>query len=196
MKINYFSRKEQIILSAIDLIDELGINGLSIRELAKKENITEGAIYRHFKSKDDIIIEAIRYYSHFDINIMNTIEKNKFDAKKGINFFINSFSEYYENYPQITAVYCSFESLIYEPNIKKEVQIIFHRSFSFLKNIIEDGKNNGEFPGNIDSEDLADIIIGSFRNIVFKWRVEKYSFPLKAKALDMVNIVLNALSSK
>lgn len=192
MKKNYFTRKEQITLSAIELIDELGIDGLSIRELAKKENVTEGALYRHFKSKNDIIIEAIRYYSHFDINIMNTINKNKLDSKSAITFLINSFSEYYENYPEITSVYCSFESLIHEPDIENEVLQLENGRLNFLISIIENGKKSGEFNHSVNSEDLADIIMGSFRHIVFKWRVEKHIFSLKKKSIDMINLILSS----
>lgn len=197
MKRNYFTRKEQITLSAIELIDELGIDGLSIRELAKKENITEGALYRHFKSKNDIIIESIRYYSHFDINIMNTINQNKLDSKSAVIFFISSLSEYYENYPELTAISCSFESLIYEPDIENEVLQLIYRRSDFLKAIIESGKQSGEFSSCVDSEDLTDIIMGSFGHIVFKWRIEKYKFSLKKKTLDMIDLILrNSISSK
>jgi AcrR family transcriptional regulator len=197
MKKNYFTRKEQITLSAIELIDKLGIDGLSIRELAKKENITEGALYRHYKSKNDIIIEAIRYFSHFDINIMNTIKKNKLDSKSGIIFLINSLAEYYENYPEITAISCSFESLIYEPDIENEVLQIVNRRFNFLESIIESGKESGEFNDFVNNEDLADIIMGSFKQIVFKWRIDKYMFSLKKKALDTIDLILrSAISSK
>jgi AcrR family transcriptional regulator len=191
MKKSYLSRKEQIILSAIDIINKFGIDGLSIRELAKKENVTEGALYRHFKSKNDIIIEVLRYYSQYDIQIMNTIKNNKFDSKAGIIFFINSFSEYYENYPEITSVSCSYESLLYEPEIKKEVLQIINRRLKFLITIVEEGKNRGEIKLNLDSEDIADMIIGYFNQMIFKWRVEKYRFSLKEKIANILNIILS-----
>jgi len=186
---SYFTRKEQIILSTIELIDEVGIGGMSIQKLAKKEGITEGALYRHFKSKNEIIIEAILYYSHFDMNIINTINKNKLSSKESIVFLLTSFSEYYENYPEITAIVCSFQSLIYEPDIAKEVFLLETRKFDFLMSIIEKGKQSGEFNEWINSEDLANIIIGSFKHLVFKWRIKKYEFPLKIKTLDMLDII-------
>ena len=190
MKKSYFTRKEQIILSTIELIDELGINNLSIHEIAKKENITEGALYRHFKSKEEIVIESLRYYAHFDINIINTINKNDLGSRAAIIFLLTSLSEYYENYPEITSLYCSFESLIYEQNIGKEVLLIMENRFDFLILLIENGKQSKEFKDDINSEDLANIILGSFRNLVFKWRIEKHEFSLKIKTLDMLNLIL------
>ena len=190
MNKSYLSRKEQIILSAIDIIDELGIDGLSIRELAKKENVTEGALYRHFKSKTDIIIEVLKYYSQYDINIINTIKKNKFDSKAGIIFFIKAFLEYYENYPEITSISCSYESLLYEPAIEKEVLQIINRRLNFLITIIEEGKKRGEIKLELESRDIADTILGYFDYMIFMWRVEKYKFSLKEKIINTIDILL------
>jgi len=191
MKKSYFTRKEQIIISTIELIDELGIDNLSIHEIARKENITEGALYRHFKSKEEIIIETLRYYAHFDSNIVNTITQNGLDSKAAIIFLLSSLSEYYENYPEITAVYCSFESLIYLKNIGEEVLSIMKNRADFLVSQFEKGKQSGEFKEFTNSEDLSNIISGSFRHLVFKWRIEKHNFPLKIKTLDMINIILD-----
>lgn len=191
MKKSYLSRKEQITLSAIDIINEFGIDGLSIRELAKKENVTEGALYRHFKSKTDIIIEVLKYYTKYDINIMNSIKRNKLDSKAGIIFLMKSFSEYYENYPEITSISGTYESLLHEPNIKEEVLQIINRRKGFLKIIIDEGKIRGEIKLNMESEDLADLIMGYFKHIIFIWRVGNYKFSLKDKVINVLNNLLS-----
>jgi len=191
MNKRYLSRKEQITLSAIDIINELGIDGLSIRELAKKENVTEGALYRHFKSKTDIIIEVLKYYTQYDINIMNSVKRNKLDSKAGIIFLMKSFLEYYENYPEITSISGSYESLLYEPKIKEEVLQIISRRIGFLKEIIDEGKNRGEIKLNLESEDIAYLIMGYFKQIIFIWRVENYKFSLKDKVINVLNNLLS-----
>ena len=43
---DYIKRKEKVIISSIDLFDEAGIKGLTTKELAKREGITEPAIYK------------------------------------------------------------------------------------------------------------------------------------------------------
>lgn len=53
--------KDKIFDAAIDLFAEKGYNGVSIRDIAKAVGITEGAVYRHYASKDEIL-EAIFAY--------------------------------------------------------------------------------------------------------------------------------------
>ncbi len=52
-------RQIEIINVALELISEKGIQGLTIKNLAKKIGITEPAIYRHYDSKTDILIAVL-----------------------------------------------------------------------------------------------------------------------------------------
>jgi AcrR family transcriptional regulator len=45
MKKNIIKRKNKIIIEAIDLLDELGIQGLTTKEIAKRRDPSEPAIY-------------------------------------------------------------------------------------------------------------------------------------------------------
>lgn len=53
--------KERFIIAAIDEIKQRGIVDFSIRSIAKKCNVSCGAPYKHFKSKNDIILAVIDY---------------------------------------------------------------------------------------------------------------------------------------
>ena len=48
-------RQEQIKKAVLEIIAGEGLHNLSTRNLAKKIGLSEGAIFRHFKTKRDII---------------------------------------------------------------------------------------------------------------------------------------------
>lgn len=52
--------KQKIVDTAIQIIHELGISGLSMRNIANDLNVSATALYRHFKNKDEIILHLIR----------------------------------------------------------------------------------------------------------------------------------------
>ena len=57
MKIEgYTDRQVEIIEAATRRIDQYGIQNLTIKNLASDINVTEPALYRHFKRKDDILL--------------------------------------------------------------------------------------------------------------------------------------------
>lgn len=45
---NYVSRRDKIVASAVELIGDLGLNALTTKNLARKENISETLIYKYF----------------------------------------------------------------------------------------------------------------------------------------------------
>jgi len=47
--------KETIKRQALNLFVAQGVDGTGVREIAKTSGITEGAIYRHFKGKDELV---------------------------------------------------------------------------------------------------------------------------------------------
>lgn len=190
MKKDYLSRKDSLILTAIELIDSIGIQGLTIRELAKCQGITEGAIYRHFKTKNDIIIAVLDQFSSFDSTIIGVIKENNMNAKEGLSFLIKSYAEYYENYPDLTAVEFIYDFIKNEPELAQKMRDIFDYRFASTLNIIAEGKDKKEIVCDMDSDQLADIILGIKKQIVFRWRLYRYSFGLKEKMTSAVNGIL------
>ena len=55
-------RQEQIIKASIDLIDNNGIQGFTIKNLSKAIGISEPAIYRHFESKFEILATILEIF--------------------------------------------------------------------------------------------------------------------------------------
>ncbi len=186
------NRKESIILSAIDIIDNLGFQGLSIKEISVREGIAEGTLYKHFRSKDEVVLAVLDYYSKFDEDIKQTIELKELSCADSIRFFISRFAEYYQNYPEMTAIYNSFEVFRNEANLAAKISEIFEYRSAILINIVKEGVYSGEFNLNTDCENLSDIILGSCREITLKWRMRKYNFDLKERLLSTLDMILNA----
>jgi TetR/AcrR family transcriptional repressor of nem operon len=51
---------ERIVEGAARLLRERGVRGTSVADAMKEADLTHGGFYRHFKSKDDLVIEALR----------------------------------------------------------------------------------------------------------------------------------------
>ena len=64
--------RDLILEEALKLFSEKGIKETTIRDIARAVGITEGAIYRHFESKDQIVYELFEKYSY---QLYESIEK-------------------------------------------------------------------------------------------------------------------------
>ena len=48
-------RQKEIMQAAMDIAGKEGMKALTISNIARRISVTDGAIYRHFSSKDEII---------------------------------------------------------------------------------------------------------------------------------------------
>lgn len=187
---NIIHRKERLVITTIEIIDELGIQGLSTREIARRQGVSEATLFRHFKSKNDLLIAVLDYFSQFDSDIYQSTKLRNLQPKEAIIFFVTSFTEYYENYPAITAILHLSEVLRYDDNLAEKVSEILIRRSTFLVELIEDAKKSGVIQPEVNSEYLADVISGICREISLKWRLDR-SFSFKERTLGTLNLILD-----
>lgn len=188
----FLHRKDNVILTAIEIIDELGIQGLSTREIANRQGISEGTLFRHFKSKNDIILAVLDYFSKYDSDIFQSVKLKGLKTKEAIVFLVDSYVTYYENYPAITAVTQIYGVLLSEPDFVDKIKSILCSRRNFFKDVIEEGKKVGEISPQVESGILADIIIGTFGGICLEWRLNGRNFSLRNKTLMAINMILTA----
>ncbi len=98
-------RQKQIISAARKLIVKHGSEHVTVRRMAKEIGVSEGAIYRHFKSKNDILsllIDDIQntLLSDIDRNTTNGFSPDKslekividhlssIEQRKGVSFLV------------------------------------------------------------------------------------------------------------
>jgi len=181
-------RKDKLIITTLEIIDEIGIMNLSTREIAAREGVSEATLFRHYKNKNDLLMAVLDYFTQFDNDLYQTTMLKKLTPLDAIRFFINSLAEFYENYPAITVITQLMDTLRYEPELEDKVKSIVFRRSQLLEKLIDDAKKRNELKEDIDAELLADIISGAFREICLKWRFSK-KFSLK----DRINSSLNAI---
>lgn len=192
MDISLIHRREGIIISTIEAINEVGLQNLSTKVIAKKEGVSEGTLFRHFKNKTEIMIAVLDHFSQFDDAIIEASENKNLNPVDTITYFITAYAEYYENYPAITSLVQAYDTLVYEEELSVKVRSILNKRLNFLLKTIDKSKEEGFLRKEAKTELIEDLITGAFREICLKWRLSNFTFSIKERTLEMVNIVLKA----
>jgi len=86
--------KEIILDEALKLFATKGIRETTVRDIAKAVGITEGAIYRHFTSKDQIVYELFRRYSGELFNALSGITDSHRDPEEKFLKVVEAFMNF------------------------------------------------------------------------------------------------------
>ena len=187
-------RQEQIINEAIKIINQKGYSRLSIRELAQNVGISEPAIYRHFQSKEEIILGILDRLVRFGENIQKELQKIP-DPKEKIKQLVRMHLEFLEKNPQMTSVI--FSEDIFEPRdiIKRRITTIVQNRLQSLGQLIEKAQQAGEVV-DVPTEDLSTVILGYIRMVVLEWRMANFSFSLGERGERVIQTLEKIIFAK
>lgn len=94
-------KKEGIERAALELFVEKGVDGTSIRDIAERAGATEGAMYRHHRSKDDLVRALFfRHYASF-ARLIVEFSATRQPFAEIIPRLVHAFFEFYDRDPAI-----------------------------------------------------------------------------------------------
>jgi AcrR family transcriptional regulator len=180
----YTKRQEEIIDKATHIIDKKGIQGLTIKNLSREISVTEGAIYRHFKNKREILDSILEQFKKNQRNFQeNTLQSND-SVYDIISAFFLHFRKIFEKNPAIVSVIFQNDS-----ELTRKVSEIIQNNEDFMFKVIKKGKEKGELRKDLDEQMIVNSIFGPFRLMVKKWKMQGFKGNLK----ESVNQLLEYL---
>ncbi|MDG6106272.1 TetR family transcriptional regulator [Dactylosporangium aurantiacum] len=90
--------RKSLIASALELFERRGFDRTSVQEIAEHAQLTKGAFYHHFESKDDLLRHIQEEYLEAQLTAIQQIEAGSDDPKvrvrELIRFSLTSVAEY------------------------------------------------------------------------------------------------------
>jgi len=186
-------RQREIILAARKLIVKYGSENVTIRRMAEEINVSEGAIYKHFKSKRDILsfliddieqtmIGDIDKYYHGEVKSIEVLENiiiqhiSAIEQRRGVGF-------------QVIAEIISLG----DKKLNKKIYEVIRKYNTRIKDILEQSLKEGIIRSDIDINVTAQMFFSVTQGLVNLWALSQYSFDLVAEFKSTWTIFLKAI---
>ena len=179
-------RQEEIINKSIEIIATQGIQRLTIKNLSGDIGISEPAIYRHFKSKTDILLAILQNFQEVSSYMEKAISGIKESFIGKIEFMFIKIIEIFSQEPSHISVIFSEEIFKNEVVLKEKIVEIMSSKQKFIENLIVEGQRNGEIRGDIDYKILALIVVGALRFIVKQWDLKNQHKNLMEEGKELI----------
>lgn len=189
-------RQLEIIEAVGKILTASGISGLTIKNLAKEMKFSESAIYRHFSSKEEIIIALLEYLAEsMDERYANAIKSEQSPEEKFEALFQNQFS-FFKKHPHFVVAVFSDGLMEESERINETILKIMQVKMKHLMPIIMEGQQKNIFTNSITSEDLIDIVMGTFRLQMYKWKVANFQFEIIRNGNNLIQSLLTIIKTK
>jgi AcrR family transcriptional regulator len=180
MENNFSSRQMEIMISTVNLIEKGGIGNVTIKHLAKEINVTEGAIYKHFNSKEEILTKTLEMAR---ADVMDVFLKARNSVKPTLDILEDIYvkqSAFFKSNPAYVIIILS-EALYKELGFLKDIiRAIMNDSRIIIQELIEEGQKRNQIRKDIGSGQLTFIFMSALRNCINQWYLSDFETDIQS----------------
>jgi len=158
------AKKGAILKAARGLFLAKGFSDVTVDNIAKKVDISKGAVYLHFNSKDEIYVNILSSEIDRFCKNIGQIPSSSLSAKEAIKKFASFYIDFFLDEPEIFRIFISFMLFIdkksrHHDELYKLVQKA-RTTITVVNQIIKRGIEQGDFSPDIDEGKLLNAIWG------------------------------------
>ena len=175
-------RQSEIIDAALKLTAEGGIQNLTIKNLGNALGITEPAIYRHFRSKSEIVRTMI---GRFDEAV--PAESAELHGIEAIAAFARNRFGQVQADPPLAQVMFAEELFMADAEFAERMLEMMHRHKETLERHFREAQERGEIRKDLPVDMLFRLFFGPVRLLIKQWGMARGAFDLRRKGEELLN---------
>ena len=179
-------RQQEIVKSARKIITTAGVESLTIRAMATDLKLTEGALYRHFKSKKDIIDLLIVDISKTLLKAIDDAADKENDPLMQLRNILAAHLSYAEQRKGITFVVINEALNLKDKYLQKKMSEVIDKYLKKIRSILCDGVVTGVFRKDMNAATASVIFFGMVQSTVTLWALGGYGNSLDKGHLDEI----------
>ena len=178
-----------IIKSSMELFKDTDYNSVTIKDISERAEVSVGAIYHHFNSKEDIINSV---YAELDY-LLDEVYEN--DSDKGALENIFELISYQVNFVEQHGL--NIAKQVFTNQMFNKHKSIIDKSRIFYQLVLAEvtrGLETKEINAQLSPEDLTDMILRLSRGIIYDWCLHEGEYSLWACVRNDLSVLLNHLN--
>ncbi len=188
-------RKHQIVEAARGLITEKGMDAVTIDAIADAVGLSEGAIYRHFSSKQQILLLLIDELEH---DLLSSVEKTQEiepNALRVLECILETHLADVEGSRGVSFVVVSGAMSFEGIGLADRVRDMLERYLNVLQEVMRRGVREGTFHSGLDIEAAALTFFGMIQSTATIWALSGYSWSLDRWRSQILEIYKNGVAA-
>ena len=187
-KAKYTDKQIKIIESVRSIICSKGIEKLTIHEIAKDLGVTDGALYRHFKSKKEIISLLIEDIERTLLNTIRDAASKTSDPVNKLENILASHLSYAEQRKGVSFIVINETLNLQDKILKRKMLKVIHKYLKEIKSILLEGVEAKKIRKNVDFVSASIAFLGMVQSMVTLWVLSGFRYSLKKHCLGLFDI--------
>ena len=158
-------RKSRVVATVKSMLEEMGYEGMTVREVARRAGVSVGTLYTNYGGKDALVVAAVDdLLSSLSGTAAEEAVSEGFDAVLAFGEIIGGRIEAApgcaDAMTRILFQFASDDAL---------VEVLFARSYPFFKSQLAVARTNGDVRPEVDVDVVARHLVGQSWGVVLLW---------------------------
>ena len=189
-------RQSEIIRVAVELAADKGVDSVTTQDMADAMQLTQGAIFRHFATKDDIWVAVMQWIRD---RLMKVLDKAAADATDPLNAIERMFFAhitFISKHPAIPRL--MFSELLHKKNskLRQLIQGIISGYEAKIAGLLESAKSQSLVSDDLDSQSAAVLYIGMIQGLVMQSSIFGGKRSLQQQAENIFPVLLHGIKTR
>lgn len=178
MKLDTEIRQEQITQAALSLIASDGLKGLSVAKIAHRVGIVPSAIYRHFKSKDEVIDGVLDFIRDRLLGNVDAVCAETREPLERLRLLLMRHVKLIRENQAIPRIIFSEDVYGGHPDRRAKVYRIIWDYLNQVGELIGQGQKEGRMRSDINTETAALMFLGIIQPAAILWHMSNGLFDI------------------
>lgn len=188
-------RQEEIVRAAVELAGEQGVDSVTTQDMAKAVGITQGAIFRHFPSKDMIWLAVVHWVRGRLMGVLDVAAEQGSDPVDALEKMFFAHLAFVERVPAIPKLVFTSQLLKKNPKIRDLVRSILVDYEAKVTGLIAQAKAQDLVRPDLDEQGAAVMFTGMIQGLVIRVPVIEARKSLVAEGKLVFPIFLYGIGS-
>lgn len=161
-------RRAVTVEVVIELAGEQNPSDITTSAIAKRMGLTQGAIFRHFPTKDAILQAVMEWVAEHLLTRVDEAVQAASSPLAQLEAMFMAHVEFVAEHPGVPRMLFGELQRSEETPAKRMVQTLIHRYSERLTRLIEQGKTSGEVDPLVDTEAAGALFVGTIQGLVMQ----------------------------
>lgn len=189
-------RQGEIIRVAVELAADKGVDSVTTQDMADAMHLTQGAIFRHFATKDDIWVAVMQWIRDRLMKVLDKAAADATDPLDAIERMFFAHITFISKHPAIPRLL--FSELLHKKSSKLRhlIQEIISGYEAKIAGLLEAAKSQSLVPDDLDSKSAAVLYIGMIQGLVMQASIFGGKRSLQQEAVKTFPIYLHGVRKR
>ena len=186
------ARPPEIIEAAKKILEDKGINGLSMMKISKAAGVSEATLYKYFNDKNDLLNQVYVDWAQPFVEKMETDIRDISDLHSSLLFIAIRYLEGMKTAPKLHIIW--FKHLRWDNYVGSPIHVMNRRYSNLVKRVFERGIKNGEINNTVNFDIFRDQFLGGLEHIGLRKVLTHKNINIGKVSSDLVCNLLSGVS--